>query len=304
MLSLGVCWEWTVRGRTHRKADASAQVELIVADVPCSRCACSLRGVAGNGQCPECGMDNRTSLAVAVNRCEDHDQLDRLRWGLDAQVWATLVALVGAVVGPLLLGGWISCDVFAFVVGALLSTVAAAVLAQSSRYGGHGPASVGTVTAMALGSAAMFIPPLLIRVAPAQHMQTALVALMLAGCAFWFVGECAKMHLIERCAMLVSGSEIVRRARHLRWGSYAVALLVAFAVVPLLSRGGAAYLNSQFAVMIGVSLVVFTLMGARLYGQTSQALAQQSRFAEAVRRSHRTVNWRFVPDEPNWSIAN
>lgn len=249
-------------------------------------------------------MDNGKSLSVAVHRCEDQEQFERIRRGLDAQTWATLVALAGSIIGPLFFGGWISFEVFAFVVGAALSTVAAVTLIPSRRWGERGPASVGGVTAMALGSATIFIPSLLLRVGRGQPVHNALIAVLLVGGVFWFAGECAKMHLVEECARLVSGREIIRRARHLRWGTYAVALLLVAGVLPVAFRGfgEGRHLTVHFILMISVSLMVFSLLGSLVNGQLSMALAQQISFANAIRHSLQTVNPRLVPNEPDWVI--
>ena len=59
---------------------------VIAADVPCCQCASNLHGKSRLGQCPECGMENATSLKLAIVRTDDPTPMRKLALGLDILV--------------------------------------------------------------------------------------------------------------------------------------------------------------------------------------------------------------------------
>lgn len=244
-----------------------------------------------------------TSLTLAVHRFEDRQYLERVKLGIDTQAWGTVLALGASIIGPMILPSFISCETFAFVVAALLSTIAAITLGQANQ-DSAAPGRVLNVTAMALGSLALFVPTLLLRTMPDQHIQMALIATLLVGGLFWFASECAKMRLLEECAHMVAGREIIQGARQLRWGVCGVILVVSLALLPA-ALGNNAYshhINARFFQTISVSILIVTLLGTLLYGRMSLALTQQVAFALSVRKTLRMPERADLPDEPDWHI--
>src|SRR5512133_2358570 len=108
-------------------------------DVPCSRCGIRLRGQPHAGQCPECGMENAVSLRVAVYRCDDPGDLERVKAGMDAQAWGTILPLLACVLGPMVIRGIVSYEAFGAIVAITLSALAAACLTSSSAARRRGP---------------------------------------------------------------------------------------------------------------------------------------------------------------------
>jgi hypothetical protein len=65
--------------------DTAADVAEINLDVPCASCGYNLRGLAGNGQCPECGASVARSLEIHLNPI------------MPAQIWWARIVLAGLV---------------------------------------------------------------------------------------------------------------------------------------------------------------------------------------------------------------
>lgn len=306
MVETGYRQVWSVMVRVRSSVLSGSMAEMLSIDVPCGRCALSLRGRHSTGQCPECGMDISKSLSVAAQRSEDPAQLEQIASGLRTQAWGTVLSLLACVCGPLVLRGTATVEAFVFASAVALSAIAALQLAPFDahhRIDDEIPHSrsrrwfCGLV--MAMGGAVMVLPALLLSTSPVQPVARHMLVLFLAGAAVWFIGECLKLRILENCAAGMPGRELVRRARNLRIGAYAATALLAVGVIPATAQRP---VTGAYLVTGSVALLVLTMLSALLYSRTSRSIYQRAAFARHVRKHLGIVEPSALPDEPDWKI--
>ncbi|GEM_PF-5853995 len=262
-------------------------MEEIDQDTVCERCASSLRGRNSTGKCPECGMDISKSLSVVAARSDNPRFIEQTIAGLRTQAWCTLASLLACVAGVLISHGSVTVEAFAFVSAVALSAVAARQLAPldaSGRYDAGAPYSAARRRVcgliMALSGAVMVLPAILLSTNVTRPARGMLVVFFLAGALVWFLGECLKLRILEKCAAGVPGRQLVRRARNLRIGAYLATTLLGIGVIPMTSEQP---ISGAYLVTGSVSLFVLTMVSALLYNRVSQSLQRQATFARAVR---------------------
>ena len=287
-------------GKQHR----ILKPEQITFDLPCARCGTNLRGLARNGQCRECDMENAKSLSVAACRIEDPAALARIKLGIDAQTSGTLLALLACIIGPLLYRGSVSFEAFAVVVAVILGVVSFAAFSRDRHQGWRLP-DISKFAGAAVGSVAIVIPAVVLRMsASGDHIQIAALVALLIGAIFWFIGESSKMHLLEEWSLVVAGKDMRQRARNLRWGTYIALGVIAAGLIPAAFMGvaNASYLTIQFVTTVCVALLLFTLLGTLLQGRMSVALQQHVSLALAVSNANASTTLRQQADVPNWVV--
>ena len=287
-------------GRQHR----SFKAEQIDFDLPCARCGTNLRGLARDGQCRECDMQNAKSLSVAACRIEDPAALARMKLGIDAQTSGTLLALLACIIGPLLYGGSVSFEAFAVVVAVILGVVSFAAFSRNHHQGWRLP-DISKFAGAAVGSVAIVIPAVVLRMsASGDHIQITALVTLLVGAIFWFIGESSKLHLLEEWSLVVAGKDMRHCARHLRWGTYIALAIIAAGLIPaaLMGVANASYLTIQFVTTVCVALLLFTLLGTLLQGRMSAALQQHVSLALAISQTKENPSSQKQADVPNWVV--
>jgi hypothetical protein len=232
-------------------------------------------------------MDISKSLLVAAARSDNPRYIEQTIAGLRAQAWCTLASLLACVAGALLSHGSVTVEAFAFVSAVALSAVAARQLAPLDASGRHdedAPYSAarrricGLV--MALSGAVMVLPAILLSTNVTRPVRGTLVVFFLAGALVWFLGECLKLRILEKCAAGVPGRQLARRARNLRFGAYLATILLGIGVIPMTSENP---ISGAYLVTGSVALFVLTMVSALLYNRVWQLLQRQATFARAVR---------------------
>lgn len=301
-----------MRPYVERKQNRNAKSEQIKFDLPCARCGTNLRGLARDGQCRECDMNNANSLSVAAYRIQDPAALVRIKLGIDTQTSGTLLALLACICGPLLYSGSVSFEAFGVVVAAMLGIVSFAALFRGRQQGWRLP-DISKAAGATFGSVAIVIPAVVLRMsASSDHVQIAALVALLAGAVFWFIGESSKLHLLEEWSLVVAGKDMRQRARNLRWGTYIALGIVAAALLPAAFMGvaNASYITIQFVTTVCVALLLFTLLGTMLQGRISAAFKQHVILAHAVHTPIESTsrqqpeygpNWVVWPHPPRWS---
>ena len=69
----------------------------IVSDLPCRKCAYNLRGLPGNGRCPECGSAVGLSVQGNLLRFSDPAWTRKLRRGAKFIVYGVAVIFLGLI---------------------------------------------------------------------------------------------------------------------------------------------------------------------------------------------------------------
>lgn len=265
---------------------------MLLVDVPCARCGSNLRHFLTTGQCSECGLDVGRSLSLASVRSGDPAQLDRLATGLDAQVWGSILAMAACVAAPLLLDQSLSLQLAAVAMAVVLSSLGAWFMLDAEPAdtnhplpGLHRlfwrvgiPTGTGALVLLGLGVHAKLFP-----------MQSSLLTVCIAGCICWFAAESSKLHFIEQLTRLVPNHELLRQARHIRWGQYGMVLMLGVGLIQAILEASSLgmptpVLREMFVTMVAVSLLVFTILTVLLYSRMSHALQQQVRYARALRQ--------------------
>src|SRR4051812_24406743 len=83
-------------GATPAVVDAAG---VVVASVPCRRCAYNLRSLSVAGRCPECGAPVGVSIHGDLLRYADPQWLQNLSAGANLVLWGIVVNLFVSIVG-------------------------------------------------------------------------------------------------------------------------------------------------------------------------------------------------------------
>ena len=289
--------------------------DVVSIDLPCSRCGYSLRGRNLAGQCPECGLSVSRSLSVAALRSGDPGWMESIANGIDAQVWGTLLGTFACVVGPFVVGEPLSIDAVAIVVIVAMSIVGVWHFARADKAAGATVRAfprwcvLGRL-AIPLGSAALVVPALLVHASLNETVGFAGLVSFLIGGACWFIGECAKLRILEHLAGLFPGRDLGYRARNVRWGAYVALMLLAASLVYATFRAhlyGLALpqVSGFFVVMASVALLVFTLLTTLLASRMSAIAMEQAGYVRQFLGESLPVTGTAlqpVPDIPDWAI--
>lgn len=275
-------------------------------NVPCCKCGTNLHGMDPAGQCVECGMDIAKSLAVVACRGLPASDLHHIRQGLNAQIWATLIAVGACILGPLVFGVTVPFEIFALVIAVGLSSLSAVRILMVRSNGMSDGSRPISAFMMVLGSASLVLPATALRLATIKSVPSWIPAAILIACAAWFLGECAKLHLIEDAAVLSHGRELAVRARNLRRGIAIVALLLSLALLPLAMRviDFSQVLSVQFVLVGAVGVLVLSLMTVLLFGRMSTQIKHHELLTETVRRQAGQVDDGDIPGDSDWAMPN
>jgi hypothetical protein len=213
------------------------------------------------------------------------EHLGELAAGLDAQQWAVKFSILVAIVGASMMAAGVSIPLFSAGFAACLSLVGAMMMFRSWNGLRAGtsttwPEAGGRIAiAIGSGSLALCSLPLSLRYA-ANVTPLMLAAFVLCGVC-WFLGEVSKLHFVQRVASHVCDGYTSRQARSIRWGTYALVLLLA---APLLVRfpGSGLMTPALFLMLATCSLVVFSLLTAHLCGRASRVVEQQAICGELI----------------------
>jgi hypothetical protein len=235
--------------------------------------------------------------------------------GMTAQAWGMLIGLMACVIGPLVLTDAVSMPAFAVVVMVLMTGVGLWRI-----YGRPTPShrkperAILSSLLIPVGSAAVVVPSMLVHYELSHKASIAVLTALLASGTCWFLGECYRLRLVEDMAHALPGRDLGQRARHVRWGSYTVLLLVAIGVGHAIWEGnqrGLALpqLSGSFIVMTSVALMILTLLSSLLCGQVSQVAKEQAEYVRVFSLASRDVPLSRrtfeapLPDEPDWIIG-
>ena len=181
------------------------------------------------------------------------------------------MALLVCIMGQIFSWEMFSPEAFSIIVGGILSAIGVFfMLTPETRdwWCRQSQGGYGRLILIPMGSAALVAVALMLRL-PARVVtsHTILTSFLIAG-GIWFLGECAKLHFLEKLAV-ESGETLARDARRLRWGVYAIMAILA---VTLAAGLISARLDGRMVpdihgtclAMAGVSLLTFTIMGIPL----------------------------------------
>jgi hypothetical protein len=163
-----------------------------------------------------------------------------------------------------------------------------------------------------VGSAALVVPSMLVHFQLGQRASAGVLAALLGSGVCWFVGECSRLRLLEEVANSLPGRDLGIRARNVRWGSYAVLLLVATGTGLAMFESGhvrfaAPQISGAFIVMTSVSLMLLTLLSSLLCGRIAQVASEHAAYVRVFSAGPgdfptRRARELPLPDEPDWII--
>ncbi|RMF84955.1 MAG: hypothetical protein D6744_02175 [Planctomycetota bacterium] len=194
----------------------------IAQDVQCRRCSYNLRGLSGDGRCPECGTPVGRSTHGDLLRYSDPDWVQALELGVRLILLGIVANLLAGVIGAVLNA------FFHPLIGGLVQLAGSAVgfygtwlLTEPDPSGigedVYGRARKVTRFAMLVGVIGQ-VASMLQRVVVLSNavllllIPVAIVAALIGVVGFWY-----QLFYIEKLAERVPQEDVVRRARFLRW---------------------------------------------------------------------------------------
>ena len=278
--------------------DASGHISQ---DVSCRRCAYNLRGLTGDGRCPECGTPVGRSTHGDLLRYSDPGWVEKLELGARLILWGMLVGIIAGV-ARLVLSLFLHPVVGDFVAlaGAMVGFYGTWLLTEPdpSNIGEdvYGRARQITRITLLIGIVTQVGAMMQYVVHLTRAMLILGIPLALLLIAIGVVGIWYQLLYVEKLAERIPEHDVTRRARFLRWAypiSMGVAgvgamIILAAAVflraAPATGPGGIAVAGSCLAGLAGLAVLVFGIMYIAMLFKLRRAFQAQAATARAFWR--------------------
>ncbi len=253
-------------GPVEPRSDSGPGSTTVVEDVACVHCGYNLRGLSGDGRCPECFEKVAVSLRGNLLKYADTAWLRKLRFGATLKLWNILVGFGGGLISGIVSSagvpagivnsiGWIGAA-FGLWASFVITTQEPCISFQEDPLSWRRVIRACAIAAVAghlFG--ATFSGGTFVEI-------FATVSRMIASMAGVIVvfGE---LHYLRGFALRIPDSKLARSTRIVQWG--ATSLLALSTVFGLIVSAGSFPAGATGA-GLGPVGTVFTLVGACLFG--------------------------------------